>query len=57
MHVDDPLQTSLYGSPKAGQYLREQIFARGSRTDWRQMCQEATGEPLSPKAFAKLFLK
>ena len=57
MHVDDPLQTSLYGDPKAGQYLREQIFARGSRTDWRQMCQEATGEPLSPKAFAKLFLK
>ncbi len=57
MHIDDPLQTSLYGHPQAGEYLRERVFARGSRTDWKKMCQEVTGEPLSPKAFAKLFLK
>lgn len=57
MHIDDPLQTSLYGHPQAGEYLRERVFARGNRTDWKKMCQEVTGEPLSPKAFAKLFLK
>ncbi|MGM9998283.1 MAG: M2 family metallopeptidase [Candidatus Bruticola sp.] len=54
---DNPLGTSLYGEPKAGNYLREKVFAVGNRTNWQEMCKEATGEPLSPRAFAKLFLK
>jgi len=50
--VDDPMQTCLYDEPKAGAYLKEQIFGPGNRYAWNELVRRATGEPLSPKAFA-----
>ncbi|MCR4782890.1 MAG: M2 family metallopeptidase [bacterium] len=55
--LDNPLETSMYGQLKAGQYIQNEIFRRGNRYSWQDLCKLATGEPLSPKAFARLYLK
>ncbi len=38
---------------RAGQFLRERVFARGMTLKWNEMIRQATGEPLSAKAFAE----
>lgn len=54
--VQNPLETSLYGRPEAGEFLKVQVFGPGNLYDWRELTKRVTGEPLSPKAFAELFL-
>lgn len=54
--VQNPHETSLYGRPEAGEFLKVQVFGPGNLYDWRELTKRVTGEPLSPKAFAELFL-
>lgn len=54
--VQNPLDTSFYGRPEAGTFFKQQVFGPGNRYDWRELTRRVTGEPLSPKAFAELFL-
>ncbi|MBQ7528998.1 M2 family metallopeptidase [bacterium] len=57
LHEESPLNTSLYGRPEAGAYLQNEVFSSGTRYNWQDLTKRATGEKLSPKAFANLFLK
>ena len=51
--VDDPARTSFFGRKEAGDYLREKVFAPGNLYSWNELTRRVTGEPLSPKAFAR----
>jgi len=53
----DPLATSFYDRPEAGEYLREQIFAPANLYSWNDLTQRATGEPLTAKYFAAEFVR
>lgn len=55
--VDDPTKTSFYGSVKAGEFLKEQVFGPGNLYPWDELTRRATGEPLSPKAFAATYVR
>lgn len=55
--VDDPSKTSFYGDKKAGAYLKEKVFGPGNLYPWNELTKRATGEPLSPKAFAAIYLR
>jgi peptidyl-dipeptidase A len=48
-------QVTFIDDPRVGQFLREKVFAPGKSMDWRQLTRHATGEDLSPKAFAAEF--
>jgi peptidyl-dipeptidase A len=53
----DP-KTILYNDrPEVGVFLREKVFAPGRTRDWDGLTLFATGERLSPKAFAEDFKK
>ncbi len=55
--IDDPAKTSFYGNTKAGDYLKEKVFGPGSLYPWNELTKRATGEPLSPKAFAAIYVR
>jgi len=50
--VDDPRTTCLYAEPKAGDFLKKEVFGPGNLYSWNDLTQRATGEPLNAKAFA-----
>ena len=50
----DPHSCNYYGSPEVGAFLRE-ILEKGAGQDWRQVLQQATGEPLSTRAMIAYF--
>ncbi|MCG3136477.1 MAG: hypothetical protein HJJLKODD_00310 [Phycisphaerae bacterium] len=52
----DPHETCFVGNKAAGQYLRDEIFAPGNLYRWDELIQRATGEPLSAKYFAQLYV-
>jgi len=54
--VDDPRKTCFFGSRPAGDYLRTKIFEPGNLYVWRELIQKATGEPLTAKYFAQLYI-
>ena len=41
------------GNKAAGQFMKRQVFAPGLTLKWDDLTRHATGEPLSPKAFAE----
>jgi peptidyl-dipeptidase A len=47
---------SYVNQPKAGKFLRQNVFAAGNLYPWNEMITRATGEPLSPKFFADEFV-
>lgn len=51
--IENPEKTCLYGEPKAGDYLKKEIFGPGSLYAWDELTRRATGEELSAKAFAE----
>lgn len=55
--VDEPHETAFVGSKKAGQYLREKVFAPGNLYRWDELTRRATNEPLSAKAFAEQYVR
>ena len=48
----DPAKALYVGNKAAGRYLIERVFAPGRTLDWNGLARHATGEDLSPKAFA-----
>lgn len=48
---------NLAGRPEVGRFLRDRVFQPGRLYPWNQMIQQATGEKLTPKYFARQFVK
>jgi peptidyl-dipeptidase A len=40
-----------------GEYLIQYVFKPGRKYEWNEMIRRATGEPLTPKYFARQFVK
>jgi len=55
--IDDPAKTSFYGEKKAGDSLKEFVYGPGNLYSWNDLTKRATGEPLSPKAFADRYVR
>ena len=49
-------ETCFFGEPKAGAYMKDQIFGPGNLYPWNELTRRATGEPLSAKYFAQQFV-
>jgi len=41
----------IVGRPAAGCWLNDRIFSPGASLDWRNLIEQATGEPLNPRYF------
>lgn len=54
--LDDPRKTSFLGRKDVGQYMIEKIFAPGNLYSWNDLTRFATGEPLTAKYFAKIYV-
>lgn len=49
--------TVFYGDkPEVGAFLSQAVFAPGARWRWDRFVEASTGEPLSPRSFAALFI-
>jgi len=48
---------SFAGNKKIGKFLKEKVFAPGMEFYWDDMIEKATGEKLTPKYYAKQFVK
>jgi peptidyl-dipeptidase A len=48
---------SFYNKPDVGKYLIDNVFAVGKKFKWNDMIEKATGEKLTPKYYAKQFVK
>ena len=46
----------LYDDERTGEWLRESVFGPGARLRWDHLVEQATGEPISAKAFARQFV-
>ncbi len=53
----EPAKTCFYGNKKAGDYFRKQIFEPGNLYSWSELTKRATGEPLSARYYAKLYIE
>jgi len=57
LHQDDVWRVSYVGRPEVGAYLQRQVFAPGALYGWNELVRHATGEALSPRAFAAQFVQ
>ncbi len=55
--TDGTQQISFAGKTEVGKYLIDNVFSVGAKYKWDEMIKRATGEPLSPKYYAKQFVK
>ena len=51
----DPKTTIYIGEKKVGAFMKEKVFEPGRTKTWKELTKFATGEELSPAAFAKDF--
>ena len=51
----DPGTVLYIGDKKVGEFMKKKVFEPGRTLTWKELTKFATGEPLSPKAFAKDF--
>ncbi|UCG16864.1 MAG: M2 family metallopeptidase [Phycisphaerales bacterium] len=56
MGVADPHETSFFQRKDVADYLRERVFAPGKLYSWDELTRRATGEPLTAKYFAQLYV-
>jgi peptidyl-dipeptidase A len=54
---DDYKFQSFAGNKEIGKYLKEKVFNPGLKYYWNDMIEKATGEKLTPKYYAKQFVK
>ena len=54
--IDDPRTTSFYGQKAVGDFWKQKVFGPGNLYTWNLLTHKATGELLSPEAFAKLYV-
>ena len=57
VHQADVWQVTYVGRRDVGEYLRTRIFEPGALYGWNELIRHATGEPLSPRAFAAQFVQ
>lgn len=55
--VSEPIKTCYYGRKEAGAFLREKIFGPGNLYHWNELTRRATGEPLTAKYFAEMYVE
>ncbi len=55
--MSDPTKTSFYGRKEVGDFWKDKVFGPGNLYSWNEFTRRATGEPLSAKAFANLYVK
>jgi peptidyl-dipeptidase A len=48
-----PAGAIYVGNKAAGEFMKQRVFAPGLSVKWNALTEHATGEPLSPKAFAE----
>lgn len=48
-----PVDAVYVGNKKAGEFLQQRVFNPGMTLNWSELARHATGEDLSPKAFAE----
>ncbi len=53
----DGSRSSFYGNKQAGRFLIDNVFMPAGRYYWNDMIERATGEKLTPKYYAKQFVK
>jgi peptidyl-dipeptidase A len=51
----DPNAVLYIGDKRVGVFMKKKVFEPGRTLDWKNLTKHATGEPLSPKAFARDF--
>ncbi len=51
-----PLQSSFYGHPEVSDFLKNKVFAPGNLYNWNDLTIHATGQPLSAKSFARIYV-
>ena len=51
----DPSTVLYIGDKKVGDFMKKKVFEPGRTLSWNDLTKFATGEELSPKAFAKDF--
>jgi len=49
-------QATFWDNKEAGDYLKSKIFTPGKKYPWNNMIEQATGEKLTAKHFAKLYV-
>lgn len=54
---EDYKNQSFTGKKEVGTFLKEKVFAPGSRYFWNDMIEKATGEKLTAKYYAQQFVK
>lgn len=54
--LTDTMKTRGLPASRSGEFLREEIFSRGATLPWNDLLREATGEPLSARAFVEQFV-
>jgi len=55
--LEDDKTVSYVGQRKAGEFLRDQVFAVGAVYPWNEMIERATGEPLTARHYVDQFVK
>ncbi len=56
LYPDKPVNEVLYiGDKKVGDFMKKKVFEPGRTLGWNDLTKFATGEELSPKAFARDF--
>jgi peptidyl-dipeptidase A len=56
LKAQDVNNQSFANRPEVGAYMKEKVFAPGSRYYWNDMIEKATGEKLTAKYYAKQFV-
>ena len=54
---DDYKFQSFAGNKEIGNYLASKVFSPGMKYYWNDMIEKATGEKLTPKYYARQFVK
>jgi len=49
-------EVTFWDNPKAGDYLKKQIYFPGKKLEWNDMIKEATGEYLNAKYFVEQYV-
>ena len=55
--AERPAALAFTGEKEVGSYFRLAIFGPGNLYNWRELVQRATGEPLSARAYAELYVR
>ncbi|MFQ5651865.1 MAG: M2 family metallopeptidase [bacterium] len=57
LQTDGALNRSFANQKAVGEYLIEKVFKPGNKFFWNDLIEQATGEKLTPKYFAKQFVR